>query len=264
MFTPNQKKKIGYKIFSTKNIEHPSLKKFLFDSHYFIDCEIKNFKYNKKLLKFTEPKNLRKKLQKNNVSSIVAFHTRNVPHKAHQWIHEYGLKKIKNLLIQPLVGQYREGEYKESIIIKTNKFLIEKIYKNKNVFFAILFSYPRYAGPREALLHSLVRKNYGCTHFFVGRDHAGIGKYYGKYESQNICKYYEKKIGINIIAFKEPYLCTGCNKIINIKCKKCLNPNKLKVSGTFIRNLLLKNKKIPNKFMDKKISKMMDSNSLIH
>ncbi len=263
-FDINQKKTIGYKIFSTKNKEHPGLKKFLFNHDYFIDCEIRNFKYNKKLLKFTDPKDLKKRLQKNDVNSLVAFHTRNVPHKAHQWIHDLGLKKINNLLIQPLVGQYRKGEYKESIIIKTNKFLVEKIYRNKNVYFATLYSYPRYAGPREALLHSLIRKNYGCTHFFVGRDHAGIDKYYGKYESQKICKYYEKKIGINIIAFKEPYLCLGCRKIINRKCKICLSPNKLKISGTFIRNLLLKNKKIPNKFMDKKISKMIDSNSLIH
>ena len=81
-------------------------------------------------------------------------------------------------------------------------------------------SYPRYAGPREALFHAIVRKNYGCTHFLVGRDHAGVGKYYKKYQSQKFCKKYKAKLKIKIISFNEPYLCTTCNKIINKKCLK--------------------------------------------
>ena len=119
-----------------------------------------------------------------------------------------------------------------------------------------LNSYPRYAGPREALLHAIIRKNYGCTHFLVGRDHAGYKNYYYKYESQQKAITNEKKIGIKIINFNEPVACLNCKKIFSNKCTYCNTTTKfLRISGTYIRNLILKNKKIPEIMMSKKISK---------
>ena len=106
------------------------------------------------------------RIKKNKISTLASFHTRNVPHKAHEWIHNFLFKKFGALLIQPLIGQYKKGEYSDDLIIKTNKLALKKFNSNK-VFSIPFFSYPRYAGFREAALHALVRKNYGCSHFWV-------------------------------------------------------------------------------------------------
>ena len=103
------------------------------------------------------------------------------------------IKKFGSLLIHPLIGQYKKGEYKDSYIMKTN-FLAKKILNNKNVFCLPFFSYPRYGGPLEATLHAIVRKNYGCTHFWVGRDHAGYKKFFSKYQSQKFCDTIKRKL----------------------------------------------------------------------
>ncbi len=205
------------------------------------------------------------KLKIKNKKTLAGFHTRNVPHTAHQWVHFFMMKKFENILIQPLVGQYKKNEYLDNVIIKSNKIVV-KMYKKNRAFYAPYFSYPRYGGPLEAALHAIVRKNYGCSHFWVGRDHAGLKNFYQKYSSQNFCKKIEKKLGIKIIAQREPYFCPSCRKITNKKClkKNCKNSKKKMVSGTKIRNLLKKNKKIPEYLMHKDISKFLNKKSILN
>ena len=132
------------------------------------------------------------------------------------------------MLIQPLIGQYKKNEYRDSIILNLNKKIV-KIYKSKNfqVYFLPFYSYPRYGGPKEAALHALVRKNFGCTHFWVGRDHAGVGDFYSNYASRNYCKKNIHRIGIKIYATNEPTLCLSCKKISDTKC--CRNMKKKKL-----------------------------------
>ena len=258
------KMKIGEKIFQTKNIKHPGFNQFLKTGNYFINCEVKDF--NNKIMRylhFSYPFKLKSMFLRHDLRSIVGFHTRNVPHKAHEWIHAFGLRKCQGLFIQPIIGQFKKNEYNEKIIIKSNLKLIKEIYKKKNIFFGLFNSYPRYAGPREALFHAIVRRNYGCTHFLVGRDHAGVGKFYTKYESQKLCLKYEKDLKIKIIVFKEPYLCISCKKIVNKKCPNCNKNSKKLISGTMIRKLLSKNLKIPNIYMRKRISNLLKPNSII-
>ena len=256
------KKKIGKKIFNTSNLGHPGYKNFIDSGSYNLDCEI--IKFNKKILKrinFLDPSKIKKIIKKKKLKTIVGFHTRNVPHKAHEWIHLFGLKKCNGLLVQPMIGQFKKNEYKANCIIDTNKKLVEKIYRKKNILFGIFNSYPRYGGPREAVFHALVRKNYGCTHFLVGRDHAGFKSFYKKYESQNFCKQNEKKIKIKIIKFNEPFLCISKNKILNNK--KLCKGKRFPISGTYIRDLILKNKKIPQSIMRNEISILLKKNSII-
>ena len=131
-----------------------------------------------------------------------------------------------------------------NIKVNTSLTLIKnwlKKYIRKNILFGIFNSYPRYAGPREAVFHALVRKNYGCTHFLVGRDHAGYKNFYKKYESQKFCKKNEKKIKIKILKFNEPFLCKRYNKVLNDE--KLCKGEKFLINGTYIRNLLLRKKK---------------------
>lgn len=255
---------IGKKIFGNNYRKHPYFIKHIKDNFAYLDFEYK--KYNKQKLKhksFISPQELKLKIKKKKI--LAGFHTRNVPHSAHQWAHFFMLKKFENILIQPLVGQYKKGEYLDDIIIKSNKIAV-KMYKKNKAFYAPYFSYPRYGGPLEAALHAIVRKNYGCSHFWVGRDHAGLKNFYQKYSSQNFCKKNEKKLGIKIIAEREPYFCLGCKKIVNKKCfkKNCKNSKKKMVSGTKIRNLLKKNKKIPEYLMHKDISKLLNKKSILN
>ena len=129
-------------------------------------------------------------------------------------------------------------EYKDNYILQTNK-QAAKILSSKKVFCFPFYSYPRYGGPLEAALHAIVRKNYGCKYFWVGRDHAGYKNFFSKYPSQNFCKSLKKKLGINIIAEKEPYYFKKHQSIRN-NCKKVCNKNKILISGTKIRYYILR------------------------
>ncbi len=262
--TKKEKLKLFSFIFSTNDRYHPGVKKFLDEGEFFISSRIFNFNENiLSFINFSKPEDIRNIIKKNYLTNVAGFHTRNIPHKGHEWIHRYGLKKCGALLIQPLIGMYKKGEFKEKYILSLNKLLIKKVYKNQNVFFSVLNSYPRYAGPKEALLHAIIRKNYGCSHFIVGRDHAGISKYYKKYESQKICKKNEKKLGIKIITFAEPKYCNLCSKVSITKCKNCKGSKMLAISGTYVRDLVVNNFKIPNKIMRPLISKKINRNYIL-
>lgn len=252
------KVKFGKEIYGKNFKKHPYFKKFIADNYKFLNFNIKKI-YNYKLKKdiFISPKEFRQGSKK----KLASFHTRNVPHNCHRWIHRYLLNKFKYLLIQPLIGQYKKGEYKDETIIKLNNLISNKSNKKK-VFVIPFFSYPRYGGPREASLHAIVRKNYGCSHFWVGRDHAGYKNFFKRFESQKFCKFYEKELGIKIIAEKEPYYCNNLKKVVNM-CD-CKQHNTIKISGSMIRKLILKNKEIPEILMEKQISKYLNKNSLIY
>ncbi len=171
------------------------------------------------------------------------------------------IKKKNNLLIQPLIGQYKSGEYKDKVIIKLNK-LASKLTNRRRIFVIPFFSYPRYGGPREAALHAIVRKNFGCKYIWIGRDHAGYKNFFKKYESQIFCKKKQYNLGINIIAEKEPYFCKIKKMIVN-KCDCIQNNCKILISGSKIRSFLKISKKIDKIYMSKDISKHLNKKSLV-
>jgi len=259
------KKKVCKKLYGINYLKHPYYKKFIDENYRFLSFDYKSPNHKNLSHKyFKSPNFLKEKFKISKLSSLASFHTRNVPHNAHQWIHNYLFKKFGALLIQPLIGQYKKDEYNDEIIIKTNK-LAAKLFNSKKVFSIPFFSYPRYAGFREAALHAIVRKNYGCTHFWVGRDHAGYKNFFSYNQSQKFCYKNQKKLKIKIIAGDEPFFCKNCNKIKNTKCKKknCTNKYIVKISGSMIRVLLKKKKPIPKYLMNKKISKLISKKSLI-
>ena len=254
---------VGEKIFGKNFKKHPYFIKHIKKNFAYLDFKYEKLnKQNLKHKNFISPSQLKKKMK--NKKTLAGFHTRNVPHTAHQWVHFFMMKKYKNILIQPLIGQYKKNEYLDKVIIKSNK-LVAKMYGNNKAFYAPYFSYPRYGGPLESALHAIVRKNYGCSHFWVGRDHAGYKNFYKKYTSQNFCKKNETKLGIKIIAQSEPYFCVNCKKIVNKKClkKNCKNSKKMMISGTKIRSLINKKKEVPEFLMHKKISQLLNNKSIL-
>jgi len=259
------KRKICQKIYGANYLKHPYYKRFINENYRFLSFDYQKIKkINLRHKYFLSPSSFKKKLKINKISTLSSFHTRNVPHNAHQWIHNFLFQKFGALLIQPLIGQYNNGEYNDSLILKTNK-LAAKFFNSNKVFSIPFFSYPRYAGFREAALHAIVRKNYGCTHFWVGRDHAGFKNFFGYKQSQKFCYKNQKKLNIKIIPGNEPFYCSICKKIKNVKCinKKCTKSDVITISGSQIRELLMKDKAIPEYLMSTKISKLLSKKSLI-
>lgn len=259
------KKIICKKIYGPNYSKHPFYNKFINENFRFLTFNFQKFtKKNLKHKYFMSPVKFKKKFRIHKNSLLASFHTRNVPHKAHQWIHNFLLNNFGSLLIQPLVGQYKKNEYSDDLIIKTNK-LAAKLLNSKKVFSIPFFSYPRYAGFREAALHAIVRRNYGCSHFWIGRDHAGYKNFYGYNQSKKFCYKNQKKLKIKIIPGNEPFYCSKCKEIKNIKCfdKKCLKKHIKKISGSHIRNLLKKGISIPEYLMSPKISRLISKKSLI-
>ena len=265
----SKKKQLGELLFNTKNTSHPGFKFFLDEDALFLSGKIKKINkiiFNK--FNFSTPIKIKNQLKK--TKKVVGFHTRNIPHKGHEWIHEFGLKKCKNILIQPIIGQFKKGEYTEEAVLKSNKFLVKAKngqIKNNNFkyFFSFINLQPKYGGPREALLHALIRKNYGCTHFLVGRDHAGFKNFYKIYDSQAICKKFENKLKIKILTYKSPKICIKCKVITNQKCDCKNNSNKKlrDINGSFIRKLLKNKKIVPTYMLNKKYYQSLNIKKLI-
>ena len=255
------KKKYIKKYFGTNSKSHTGVKNFINLKDYFISGTVK---LNNKL-KFPnsfKPNYWKSKFKKQRLKTIAGFHTRNIPHATHEKLHDMALEKCDGLFIHPMTGKLKKGDFTRNSILKSYKiYLKEK--KNNKVFFDEFLSHARFGGPREAAFHAIIRKNFGCTHFIVGRDHAGIKNYYSKYASQNFCKKNKKKIGLKILSFKEPFYCNKCEEMKGYS-EKCghKKENKRYLSGTVVRNHILNKKKLPNYYLRKEILKILSKKSI--
>ena len=199
-----------------------------------------------------------------NWKTIVGFHTRNIPHKAHEYLQRNALEHVDGLFIHPVIGKKKPGDFKAETILKTYQYLINNFYPKERVLLAALSTYSRYAGPREAVFTALIRKNYGCTHFIVGGDHTGVGNYYGKYDSHKIFdEFSEDEIGINILRFRRPSYCKSCSSISTDKTCSHNEKHKIEISGTELRTMISKGIIPPKEFIRPEIIKLLDKNSFV-
>jgi len=237
------KKKIVKKLYGTSNTSHPGVKSFLALDDFFIGGKLiikKKKKFNFQNLDYS-PKEIKNIFKKKGWKTIIGFQTRNIPHIGHEFIHRNAMNKYDGLFIQPLVGQKKKGDFTMEAIIKSYNVLIKKFYKDSKVFFGLLTTSMRYAGPREAIFHSIIRKNFGCTHFIIGRDHAGVGKFYKKYEAQQLAKKIKKKLNIKLSLIKGPFFCKKCDKVTDEDRCKHNEKSILNIDGTKIRRNLKRN-----------------------
>ena len=173
--------------------------------------------------------------------TVVGFQTRNVPHRAHEYLQRVALEHIDGLFLQPLVGRKKKGDYTPEAVIQGYRALIKDFFPTDRVMFGILMTSMRYAGPREAVFHAIIRRNYGCTHFIVGRDHAGVGNYYGLYDAHELAERFDGELGINILRLHGPYYCGICETIVTEKTCPHENTDPESVhhiSGTDMRAIL--------------------------
>lgn len=263
---PHDKKKHAEKAYGTLEETHPGVQRVFGMGDFLVAGRISVFEKPRhtKFLDYRRgPAETRKIFETRGWRSVVAFQTRNPIHRAHEYLQKCALETVDGLLIHPLVGATKGDDVPAEVRMRCYEVLIEKYYQKERVLLSVFPAAMRYAGPREAIFHAIVRKNYGCTHFIVGRDHAGVSRpdgkpFYGPFDAQKIFDAFRPgEVGVTPLFFDNAFYCRACGSMASDKICPHNSRDRVIFSGSQVREMLRRGEVPPPEFTRPEVAQVL-------